>query len=1051
MGAFSSAEDSALELTFGSVSARSSLMPEHRGGTVTFVFTDIEGSTRLVQEFKERWPEVRSVHRRIVREAFEAHGGDEVDTQGDSFFYVFGRARDAALAAADAQRGLAEHDWPEAGRVRIRIGMHTGEPVVSEEGYHGIGVHRAARIMAAGHGGQVLLSEATAAVLRDEEISGLGLRDLGVHRLKDLERPEHVYQLVAQGLETSFAKIRTAGEQRLPYRRPLVIGAAAGVLAAAVAIPVFAFAGGSGGGGSLAAVDDNSVGVVDPGSRSITSEASDIQSPAGVAAGGGAVWVTSNASSGSVVRIDPSTHQVQQRITVGSGPEGVAVSGNDVWVVNAQEGSVSRVSTTETSSVLQTIAVGNAPTSVAVGNGNVWVTNAGDGTISQLNARSGKRARTIPVGSPVHGIAYGAGKLWVTDPVGNQLVEVSPGSGVVTRVGVGSGPSAVVYGDGAVWVANNLDGTVSRVDPSADRVTAAYTVGAAPNGLAVTPREVWVTDEVNGTISRIDVSSGAVTHTMLGGRPEGVAAAGGSLWVAVQAAGDAHRGGTLRTVSAMDFGVDTIDPQLSYFVSDWQLLSATNDGLVGFKRVGGSDGDTVVPDLAMNLPQPSADGKTWTFRLRQGIRFSNGHELRASDVRSSFERIFKVGGPRLDFYAGIVGGAACQKHANKCDLSHGILVDDQAGTVTFKLAAPDPDFLYKLALPLAAILPAGTSSRVPVPATGPYEIAVYKKNRFIRLVSNPSFHVWSRAAQPEGVPDVIELRTGGTPDSGFRAVERGRADWTPEIPMGQVQSARIQFPAQLHVTPSTSTFILSLNTRRPPFNDERARKALAYGFDRNRVVADLGGKDVAVPACVLLPPNFPSYRPYCPYVAKPGIPDSGPDLARARALVRQSGTKGDVVKTMKVITSPGPFAPLNAELVRTLRALGYRSSVLKVKDVAEMFEHIYGVQLVDAAGSGWTADYPAPSNFFSGVLACVQLKLVCDRALDRRMQQLSAVATHDPQRASEGWAKLDQEVTSRALIIPIASPRVIDFVSKRLGNFQYHPVFGLLIDQAWVR
>jgi YVTN family beta-propeller protein len=1025
-------------------------MPEHRGGTVTFVFTDIEGSTRLVQEFKERWPEVRSVHRRIVREAFEAHGGDEVDTQGDSFFYVFGRARDAALAAASAQRGLAAHDWPEAGRVRIRIGMHTGEPVVSEEGYHGIGVHRAARIMAAGHGGQVLVSEATAAVLRDEEIAGLGVRDLGVHQLKDLDRPEHVYQLVAKGLETSFAKIQTAGKQRPHYRRPLVIGAAAGVLAAAVAIPVFAFAGGSGGGGSLSAVDDNSVGVVDLESQSITSEASDVQSPAGVAAGAGAVWVTSNASGGSVVRIDPDTHQVQQRITVGSGPLGVAVSGNDVWVANAQEGSVSRVSA-ETNAVLQTVTVGNAPTGVAVGDGKIWVTNADDGTISQLDAHSGKRERTISAGSPVHGIAYGGGKLWVTDPVGNQLSEVSPGSGVVTRIGVGSGPSAVAYGNGTVWVANNLDGTVSRVDPGAGRVTAAYTVGAAPNGLAVTAREVWVTDEVNGTISRIDVSSGAVAHTTLGGRPESVAAAGGSLWVAVQAAGDAHRGGTFRAAAPADSGVDSIDPQLSYFNVDWQLLSVTNDSLVGFKRVGGSDGNTIVPDLAVSLPQPSADGKTWTFTLRKGVRFSNGHELRAPDVRASFERIFKLGGPRLDFYANILGGAACQKHPETCHLARGILVDDQAGTVTFKLAAPDPDFLYKLALPLAAILPAGTSSRVPLPATGPYKVAVYRKNRLVRLVRNPSFRVWSRAAQPEGVPDVIEFRTGGKADAAFRAVERGGADWTPAFPVAQVQSARIQFPAQLHVTPSPNVFFLALNTRRPPFDNELARKALAYAFDRDRVVSGLGGKDLAAPACVLLPANFPSYRPYCPYVAKPGIPDSGPDLARAQALVRRSGTKGDVVKTMKIITSPGPFAPISAELVRTLRTLGYRASVLKVKDAQHYFPHIYGVQLIDAAGSGWVADYPTPSNFFVGVLACVQQKLVCDQALDRRMQRLSALATHDPQRASEGWATLDKDVTSRALIIPIASSRVIDFVSKRVGNFQYHPVFGLLLDQVWVR
>src|SRR5262245_56328384 len=336
-------------------------MHEQRGGTVTFVFTDIEGSTRLVQQFKDGWPEVRPAHPRIVREAFEVHGGDEVDTQGDSFFYVFGRARDAALAAAAAQHGLAGHEWPEGGEVRIRIGMHTGEPVVSEEGYHGVGVHRAARIMSAGHGGQVLLSEATAAVLRDEEVAGVGVKDLGVHRLKDLDRPEHVYQLVADGLEPSFTKIRTAGEEKPVYRRPMVIGATAGVLAAAVAIPVFALAGGSD--SSVAAlkngVQDNAVGVVDERSGTLYAEATGVDEPHGAAAGAGAIWVASGG--GSVAKIDPQTHSVKQTIPVGAGPVSLAVDGRDVWVADSLDNTVSRISA-DTDQVTESYDVGNTPT-----------------------------------------------------------------------------------------------------------------------------------------------------------------------------------------------------------------------------------------------------------------------------------------------------------------------------------------------------------------------------------------------------------------------------------------------------------------------------------------------------------------------------------------------------------------------------------------------------------------------------------------------------------------------------------------------------------------
>src|SRR5262249_23920432 len=160
-------------------------MPELPTGTVTFLFTDVEGSTRLLKQLRDRYGEVLADHRRILRAAFAAHGGQEIDTQGDAFFVAFRRARGAALAARRAPRGLAHRAWPEGVACLVRMGLHTGEPNVGEEGYHGLGVHRAARIMAAGHGGQVLLSQATCSVLEDDDLPGLDLRDLGDHRLKD--------------------------------------------------------------------------------------------------------------------------------------------------------------------------------------------------------------------------------------------------------------------------------------------------------------------------------------------------------------------------------------------------------------------------------------------------------------------------------------------------------------------------------------------------------------------------------------------------------------------------------------------------------------------------------------------------------------------------------------------------------------------------------------------------------------------------------------------------------------------------------------------------
>jgi class 3 adenylate cyclase len=178
-------------------------------GTVTFLFTDIEGSSGLGRRLRDRWPEVHATHRRLLREAFAAAGGQEVDTQGDSFFVAFARARDAVAAAADAQHAIARQRWPGDGEVRVRMGVHTGEPAVGEEGYLGVDVVRAARICSAGHGGQVLLSEVTRALVAWDELDGISVIDVGEHRLKDIERPERIYQLVIAGLQTDFRPLQT--------------------------------------------------------------------------------------------------------------------------------------------------------------------------------------------------------------------------------------------------------------------------------------------------------------------------------------------------------------------------------------------------------------------------------------------------------------------------------------------------------------------------------------------------------------------------------------------------------------------------------------------------------------------------------------------------------------------------------------------------------------------------------------------------------------------------------------------------------------------------
>ena len=177
-------------------------------GTVTFLFTDIEGSTRLLQELGDAYAEVLVEHRQALREAFSLHGGVEVDTQGDAFFVAFRRASDAVAATRDAQRALT------AGPVRVRMGIHTGEPLLIDEGYVGVDVHRAARIAAIGYGGQVLLSQAT------RDLVDAQVRDLGAHRLKDLAEPLRLFQLG----DGEFPPLRSLYQTHLPTVRTLFVG-----------------------------------------------------------------------------------------------------------------------------------------------------------------------------------------------------------------------------------------------------------------------------------------------------------------------------------------------------------------------------------------------------------------------------------------------------------------------------------------------------------------------------------------------------------------------------------------------------------------------------------------------------------------------------------------------------------------------------------------------------------------------------------------------------------------------------------------------------------
>ncbi len=643
-------------------SANVSSITELPIGTVTFLFTDIEGSTQLLKQLRDRYGEALEDHQRILREAFAENGGHEIDTQGDSFFVAFRRAKDAVAAAIACQLRLAEHAWPDDAQLRVRMGIHTGEPAVGGERYVGLGVHRAARICAAGHGGQVLVSQTTRELLRDDPIPDVSLRDLGEHQLKDLDEPERLYQLVAPGAPRRLPGAQDSRTRALRGPR----GRAGGGCcrgdgeALATAGPLghhrcdlcrdgFRRSGrraldpGRRGDRRIAAVEANAVGVIDTESGKVVSGILVGGAPEDLAVGQDAIWVT-NATVNSVSRIDSTTNQIVQTVRVGGGPAGVTVGGGAVWVANGLDGTVSRIDST-TNQVVQTITVGNGPSGVAYGEGAVWVTNSADGTVSQIAPGAGRVTKTVPAVIGASGVAVGFRRIWVSSPSSASVITLDPRSGrVLQRIGVGGEPNAIAVGADAVWVANRADDTISKIDPQTTTVKDTIQVGRGPEGIAAGPEGVWVANGGDGTLSRLEPSTGEIVTVVRIDNPvRGVVLGPEGVYVAVRSTGVEHRGGTLRVLSA--FGPESIDPAVAGLGAASVLLM-TNDGLVSFRKVGGVEGIQLVPDLAVALPTPADGGKTYTFQVRPGIRYSNGQLVQPDDFKRAIERLFVIGDTR---------------------------------------------------------------------------------------------------------------------------------------------------------------------------------------------------------------------------------------------------------------------------------------------------------------------------------------------------------------------------------------------------------------------
>lgn len=515
-------------------------------GTVTFLFTDIEGSTALLKQLgRDGYERALAEHAEILKSAFDDHGGQLVDTQGDSFFVAFRAARDAVAATVSGQRWLAEHDWPGGTTLKVRMGLHSGEPKASGERYVGIGVHRAARVGSAAHGGQALLSSSTRELVEDDLPDGVSLRDLGSYRLKDIDRPERISQVMAEGLREDFPSLRgvdSVAAQSIVRRRSFLMSTLAGVLAVAAAVAIAVFASERGSGVAHAA----SLVRLDPAKAKVTAGIRVPGRPAAVTTCAASVFVSSH--NGYVYEIDPKTAK-PFAIFVGGRPGDIAHIGGLATVLRGPPRNTVTVIDSSSGTASTPFALPGSPAasaSIAVYGVDVWIANPNVHSLERVGSPYTGVARqsislpslsTVKQGLGYSGLAAGEGALWVAgNDVDRTLWRVDPASSRVTSIQLPFAPSAIAAGSGGVWLVDQRDNSIVRLDPATHRLGRRIPVGHEPSAVTVGAGFVWVANALDGSVSRIDPRDGNVTTVNVGGRPIALAVGLGAVWVLRQTA-----------------------------------------------------------------------------------------------------------------------------------------------------------------------------------------------------------------------------------------------------------------------------------------------------------------------------------------------------------------------------------------------------------------------------------------------------------------------------------------------------------------------------------
>ncbi len=849
--------------------------------------------------------------------------------------------------------------------------------------------------------------------------------------------------------EAAAASAEPAVAVATPHRRRPLAAAGAVVLVLALAGLVVLLVADSGDDGGAAPVTDDShaVAVIDPADNRVTTVVPVGTNPGPLAfePESRSLWVA-NLDDESVTRIDTSPVQTGRTVGIGERPVGLAAGDGAVWVAGVKRtrpfvtarridprfdryGPPIRIETLPEG--LDSLPEGGG--SLALDGGSLWVAPL-FGRLTRIDAATGAvRTPRLDTEHSPSSVASNGRTVWVADQGAATVSRIDPRTGISQPIPVAGGPVDIALGAGGAWVTLALGDAVARIDPSTGTVRSTTGVGRRPAGVAVGAGGVWVANSGDGTVSRLDPRTGDLADTIpVGASPQDVVVADGRVWVSVrprQGIDRAEPGGTVRVETTDER--ESLDPALAYDGASWQILYSTCAKLLNYPDERGTAGSQLVPELAESLPRVSDGGRTYTFRIRRGFRFSppSGEPVTAQSMKYSIERSMnpRMSGPARGLVSELVGVSAA------------------GNRLTLRLARSVADFPARISLPFFCAVPSGTpidpNGVRRVPSAGPYYVSSFVPGQEIMLRRNPNY----RGPRPRR-PNAIRI-TLGTGEAGtLRRVEAGEADYAADVTIptsvrrlqeryGPRSPAAKAGRQRYFANTGPQTTHLAFNTSRPPFSLARLRRAVNYAIDR-RALSRPGPFTglPAVPTDQYLPPSMPGFRDARLY-------PSTPDLAKARRLA------GPERRTVVLYVVNEPPHVRFAEIVKAnLRRIGIDVQI-KASGSAYIQIGRRGAPF-DLALNGWVADYPDPMTFLRlldgrtiGPDNNFNFAYFDDPGFNRRLDAADAL----PSPARElALGRLDAQVARTAAPwAAVANEREHSFFSERIGCQLFNPVYGI--------